>query len=67
MGTIQTELIEKGLKHARVQEIEKENSKRCNKEKEHLSRREIEDLMGINRLAMKKEAERLDNYRGVIK
>lgn len=49
MGTIQSELIEKGLKQARIQEVEKESTKRSKKEKERFSRREIEDLMGCNR------------------
>ncbi|KQL35812.1 hypothetical protein [Psychrobacillus sp. FJAT-21963] len=48
MGTIQSGLIEKGLKHVLIQEIEKENT-RSKREKERFSCRELEDLMGCNR------------------
>lgn len=49
MGTLQTELIEKGLKQPLRQEIDKKNTKTNNRTKERFSRREIEDLMGCNR------------------
>ena len=49
MGTLQTELIEKGLKTAFGQEIDKKNIRSSKRAKERFSRREIEDLMGCNR------------------
>lgn len=49
MGTIQTELIQKGFADVLKQEVEKENSRTSKRLKEHLTRREIEELMGCNR------------------
>jgi hypothetical protein len=49
MRTIQTQLVEKGLKQSNTQEIERESFELKNKKKETLSRREIEELMGTNR------------------
>ncbi|TQR21811.1 hypothetical protein [Psychrobacillus vulpis] len=49
MRTIQTELIEKGLKQPLIQEIDEKNTKTSKQIKERLTRRDIEDLMGCNR------------------
>ena len=49
MRTLQTELVQKGLN----KEINKQASKR-RQPKQQLSRREIEELMGINRSTYKR-------------
>ena len=49
MKTIQSEVIEKGLKRFDKDELEKLNTKRSARPKEAFSRREIEELMGTKR------------------
>lgn len=49
MGTLQTELIKRGLKQPLRQEIDKKNTRTSKLTKDRFSRREIEDLMGCNR------------------
>ncbi|GGA31217.1 hypothetical protein [Psychrobacillus lasiicapitis] len=49
MGTLQTELVEKGIKQATRGELVNPNTKTSKKGKERYSRREIEELMGCNR------------------
>ncbi len=49
MRTIQSELIEKGLKQNVRCELSNANTRTSNKKKETLTLREIEDLMGCNR------------------
>lgn len=49
MGTLQTELVEKGLKKPLRQELDKKNTRTRKQTKERFSRREIEELMGCNR------------------
>ncbi len=60
MGTLQRELIEKGLKQPIRQEIVKKNTRASKQTKECFSRREIEELMGCNKDTYKR-------VRGVIK
>jgi response regulator of citrate/malate metabolism len=56
MRTIQAELIEKGLKQADTQEINKESKN----PKERLSEQELKELMGSNRDTFKR-------HRGAIR
>ncbi|MDI2588062.1 hypothetical protein OR571_13290 [Psychrobacillus sp. NEAU-3TGS] len=49
MRTLQTELIEKGVKQATRGELVNPSIKTSYKRKEMLTRREIEELMGCNR------------------
>ena len=54
MNTIQTEVIEKGLKQARRDELEKLSTNTSKRPKEEFSRREIEELMGTKRDTFKR-------------
>lgn len=63
MGTLQTELVEKGIKQAHIQEIDKECSKRSEQLNERLTRREIEDLMGCNRQTYRRVGGAIRNKR----
>lgn len=63
MRTIQTELVEKGLKNAQINEVDKENSKTSKRVKESLTRREIEELMGCNRQTYKRVGGAVRNKR----
>ena len=49
MGTLQSELVEKGLSDARTSEVERKNTRTSTKPKERLSDREWAELMGTNR------------------
>lgn len=49
MRTIQTEAIDKGLKHVDIDSLKNGQANISNKKKETFSRRELEDLMGCNR------------------
>ncbi|MFJ8064888.1 hypothetical protein ACIQYS_09665 [Psychrobacillus sp. NPDC096426] len=63
MGTLQTELIEKGLKQANMGKLVNPNTKTSKKRKETLSRREIEDLMGCNRQTYRRVGGAIRNKR----
>ncbi|MBD7944728.1 hypothetical protein H9650_11435 [Psychrobacillus sp. Sa2BUA9] len=63
MGTLQTELIEKGLKRPLRQGIVKKNTSTSKQNKERFSRREIEDLMGCNRQVYKRVGGAVRNKR----
>lgn len=49
MRTIQSEVIEKGLKQVDRDDLRNGQTNMSNKQKETFSRRELEDLMGCNR------------------
>ena len=55
MKTLQEQLIEKGLSQARIQEKKSSKDKPCKLPKETLSRREWEELMGVNRETYQKQ------------
>lgn len=48
MRTIQSEVIEKGLKQVDRDDLKNGQTNISNKQKETFSRRELEDLMGCN-------------------
>ena len=55
MRTLQEQLTEKGLSDARIQEIEKPNTNMGKRQKETLSRKEWEEIMGVNRETYQKQ------------
>lgn len=55
MRTIQEQLREKGLTDSRIQEIGNPSTNTGFKSKAHLTRKEWEELMGINRPTYQKQ------------
>ena len=55
MRTIQEQLNEKGLSDGHIQEIEHSSANTSIKSKEHLTRKEWEELMGLNRPTYQKQ------------
>ena len=55
MKTIQEQLVDKKLSDSRIQKTEHSNTNTNFKSKEHLTRKEWEELMGLNRPTYQKQ------------